>query len=224
MCGQSDAHWRGCQRSFTFSASACTKLVWHVADEVPNYFSQRRPAELGRFEWIIDAKDPLKVTSQEQWWLDVIGPLGESRSRREPFTRVRDSRFNYAAYDRAFSMQKELWHPDGRREPIDGIDIKKLISDRVSFVDSRTELLIQAADIVAGFLRRALRAPAADERVLKTIGRLTILKKLPGARAPQSIRLITLGKATRADSQVSKRILLAASTARSMWKSRRSQH
>ena len=53
-------------------------LLWNVAELIPLYFAQRRPPELGSFEWRIDAKDPLKVTSQEEWWRDVIGPLGES--------------------------------------------------------------------------------------------------------------------------------------------------
>jgi hypothetical protein len=49
------------------------------------YFAQRRPRELAEFEWTIDAKDPNRVTPHEQWWLDTLGPLLESRSRREPF-------------------------------------------------------------------------------------------------------------------------------------------
>jgi hypothetical protein len=49
------------------------------------YFSQRRPRELANFEWIIDAKDPMGPTSQEDWWRTVIGPMLESKSISEPF-------------------------------------------------------------------------------------------------------------------------------------------
>lgn len=71
-------------------------LVWLVAEESSIYFAQRRPKELAEFEWIIDAKDPQRVTSQENWWRDVIGPMGESRNRRDPFVfvKTRDSTTN----------------------------------------------------------------------------------------------------------------------------------
>ena len=41
---------------------------------VPNYFAQHHPAELGRWEWIIDPKD-LKPTRYEEVWQRVECPL-----------------------------------------------------------------------------------------------------------------------------------------------------
>jgi hypothetical protein len=40
---------------------------------------------LAQFEWTIDAKDPLRVSTQENWWRDTLGALVESKSLREPF-------------------------------------------------------------------------------------------------------------------------------------------
>jgi hypothetical protein len=99
-------------------------LVWIVAEEASMYFAQRRPTELAQFEWMIDAKDPRKITSQENWWRDVIGPMGEARGRREPFSFVDDKGFNYEYFDRAFSMEKDMWYPDGSRKLVDGFNIK----------------------------------------------------------------------------------------------------
>jgi hypothetical protein len=196
---------------------AMHQLVWHVAEDSAIYFSQRRPRELGKFEWIIDAKDPVKITSQEKWWRDVIGPLGQSRSRREPFVTVHDSGFDYTHFDRAFSMEKEMWDPDAPPKLVNGVNIKKLISDNVAFVDSKSELLVQATDVVAGFLRRALRARKTDPLVLQTVGRLMVR-----AKSRQTVRLITLGaRQEEVESQLTERIDLIATSARAMLKPER---
>jgi hypothetical protein len=34
-----------------------------ASEEVTLYFAQRRPRELAKFEWTIDAKDPRRITS-----------------------------------------------------------------------------------------------------------------------------------------------------------------
>ncbi|MHC2385688.1 hypothetical protein ACVMFA_002180 [Bradyrhizobium liaoningense] len=192
------------------------QLIWIVAEEASLYFAQRRPRELAKFEWMIDAKDPRKITSQEKWWRDVIGPLGESRSRREPFAFGDDSGFNYRYFDRAFSTKKDMWFPDGSRKLVDGFDIKKLITDNVSFVDSRSELFIQTADVLAGFMRRALKSQNAEPAVLKTLGRLMIRKK------KQTVRLIALGKGGEVENGLGERIKALASTGRNLLKPERS--
>jgi hypothetical protein len=130
---------------------------------------------------------------------------------------VDDEGFNYRYFDRAFSIEKEMWDPDGSRKLVNGIDIKKLISDNVSFVDSKTELLIQAADVLAGFMRRALKGQNSDPAVLKTLGRLMIRRKLNGV--PQTVRLIALGKGVReVEKSFAARIKLIASSGRGMLK------
>jgi hypothetical protein len=130
-------------------------LVYTAAEETAMYFAQRRPRELSQFEWTIDAKDPRRVTTYEKWWRDTLAPLLESRSRSEPMRFVQDPAFNYHFFDKSFAMRKELWHPDRPREMIDGCNIKKMITERMEFVDSRSETLIQSVDILASFLRRA---------------------------------------------------------------------
>jgi hypothetical protein len=114
-----------------FQCVAMHQLIWIVAEETAMYFAQRRPTELSKFEWFVDAKDPARVTTQEKWWRDVIGPLGDSRGRREGFATVHDEGFDYSHFDRAFSREADLWYPDGPRRKIQGIDINKLIAQRI---------------------------------------------------------------------------------------------
>ncbi|MGX9430682.1 MULTISPECIES: DUF3800 domain-containing protein [Bradyrhizobium] len=191
------------------------QLAWIVAEEASMYFAQRRPRELAQFEWVIDAKDPSRITSQENWWRDVIGPMGEAMSRRKPFAFVDDEGFNYKYFDRAFSMEKDMWSPDGSRKSVDGFNIKKLITDNVSFVDSRSELFIQATDILAGFMRRALKGQNAEPAVLKTLGRLMIRKK------KQTVRLIALGNGGDVEEALGARIKVIASSGRGLLKPER---
>jgi uncharacterized protein DUF3800 len=190
-------------------------LIWIVAEEASLYFAQRRPRELAKFQWTVDAKDPLRITSQENWWRNVIGPMGEARSRRKPFAFVDDKSFNYEYFDRSFSMKKDMWHPDGSRTLVDGFNIKKLITDNVSFVDSRSELFIQVTDVLAGFMRRALQGQNAEPEVLRTLGRLTIPKR------KQSVRLISLGCGGEVDDALAARIKAIASSGRGLLKSER---
>jgi hypothetical protein len=87
-----------------------SELVADASSEAINYFAQRRPRDLADFEWTIDAKDPLRITTQEKWWRDTLGPLLESKSRREGMRFVKDPSFDYRFFERKFGMEKELWH------------------------------------------------------------------------------------------------------------------
>jgi hypothetical protein len=42
-----------------------SELIGTAIEENLMYFAQRRPRELGQFEWTIDAKDPVRVSPQE---------------------------------------------------------------------------------------------------------------------------------------------------------------
>jgi len=108
-----------------------------ASEEVTLYFAQRRPRELAKFEWTIDAKDPRRITSQENWWRDTLAALLESASQREPFVFIKDAGFNYKYFDRSFAMKKEIWFADRPPEVIEGHDIRKMVTERMAFVDSR---------------------------------------------------------------------------------------
>ena len=53
-------------------------------------------------------------------------------------------------------MKKEMWFPDDPSKMREGHDITKMITEQMAFVDSRSETLIQAVDVLTSFLRRLL--------------------------------------------------------------------
>jgi hypothetical protein len=168
---------------------AMRELVCETIAESAIYFSQRRPREIGEFNWIIDAKDPLKITTQEEWWHETLGPLAERRSEREPFECVKGPDFNYDLFNRNFRFEKEMWYPDAPRKRIDGLDIRKMLLEHVEFNDSRGDVLIQTTDVLTGYARRLL-AGECDISVAQQIGRLQIIRRREGQL--QTLKMFSL--------------------------------
>ena len=105
---------------------------------------------------------------------------------------VRDPAFDYRYLERKFSMRKEMWYPDRPRETVDGYDIKKMITERMALVNSRSETLIQAVDILTNFLRRLLAGQVAGDEIARTLGRLQIIR-MQGHHT-QSLRVLTISR------------------------------
>ena len=167
---------------------AQTHLLCAVIEDVPNYYSQRQPAELGLFEWFVDAKDK-SITTHENWWRTTLGPMIQSLSRRQPFGRVGDdSAFNYTYFDKAYDIEVDMTSSSGARRAI-GTDIGKLVTKRLSFPDSKSEILLQAADVLVRSIRRAL-SEEVDPRLIDTLGRLQLLRQRNGVL--QSMQFILL--------------------------------
>jgi hypothetical protein len=206
-------------RQLYFQYVLLSQLVWSASVESALYFSQRRPRELATFEWTIDAKDPRRVTTYENWWRDILAPALESRSRRDPMICVDDPSFNYRFFDRSFGMKKEAWYPDSPPKLVDGYDIRKMITDHIAFVDSRSEILIQAVDIVASFLRRLLAREIDDDAVARALGRLQIRQKRH--RQLQCIRLLTLAPFPGKRNELFKMVQTMSAASRSMLKPER---
>jgi hypothetical protein len=196
------------------------ELVARAVEETTMYFAQRRPRELADFEWTIDAKDPLRISTQERWWQDALAPSLESRSLREPMCFVQAPDFDYRYFERKFSMRKEMWYPDRPPEMVDGHNIKKIYADRIAFVDSRSETLIQAVDILTSFLRRLLAGKIADDKVAQTLGRLQIIRAQGGK--PQSLRVVTLARTPSGNTGLFKTLRTMTRAGRSMMKQKRS--
>ena len=192
------------------------EAVWTAIQLTTLFFAQRKPRELASFRWIVDAKDPMRITTQEKWWHDTIGPLGESRARRKPFIRVSDPSFDYRFFQRSFGMTKEMWCPDQPRQKVNGIDIKKLIIDQITFVDSKSDILIQAVDVLTRFTRRALTGAVHSDDALAALGRLQIYHKRK--EVLQSVYLLTLGPEQRARSGLAARLKKMTAASRVMIK------
>jgi hypothetical protein len=196
-----------------------SELIHIASEQVTTYFAQRRPRELGKFEWTIDAKDPRRITTHEKWWRDTLGPLLEAKSRREPFGFVKDAGFNYKYFERSFAMEHEVWFPDRPRQTIEGYDIRKMITDRVAFVDSRSETFIQVVDILASFLRRLLTGEIAGDQVSRAVGRLQIYRRQRKGTL-QSLTLVTLADSWKASRKFVETLAVMTDSARRMIKPR----
>jgi hypothetical protein len=183
----------GMPRQLYIQSIMMKELVIAVSQLVSMYFAQRRPRELAVFEWTIDAKDPRRITTQEKWWRDTLGPMLDSHYRKDPFPMFDDVAFNYKYFDRSFLTAGDVWYPDRPREFVQGYDIKKMMTERMHFVDSRNEILIQAADILASFLRRLLTGEIVEiDKVARALGRLQIYSQ--GSGPLQSVRLVTMSR------------------------------
>lgn len=171
---------------------AQTELICGVLEDIPNYFAQRMPSELARFEWFIDGKDK-QVTPQEQWWRTTLGALMESRSRHHPFSRLDVlPTADYSHFDRAYDLTKDTWHPTEPSRRVTGTDIRKVLLNGLHFVDSRADILIQAIDVLGRFVRRAVEGQISDTETIDLLGQLQLHKKRESI--PQSIQFISLAR------------------------------
>ena len=109
---------------------------------------------------------------------------------RQPIAAVDDPEFDYRFFEKSYGITKEIWHPDKPREVVQGFDIKKIISDSASFIDSRSDILLQSVDILTNFLRRLLMGRISDPAVTRALGRLQIHRRQE--HIDQSIALIAL--------------------------------
>jgi hypothetical protein len=98
---------------------------------------------LGNFSWIIDGKDPAKVTNWEKWWSSyAIGALA-NKSKFHPGARLEGA--DYSHYDQ-FTTVNELGE--------EGTDLALLMKDlRFS---SDIEFGLEWVDVLTNAIRRAL--------------------------------------------------------------------
>jgi len=151
-----------------------------VIRNVTMYYAQRKPAELGRFDWIIDPKD-IGRTRYERVWEMVISPFLQDLSMRKPMIMVKG--FDYSAFERFRSRVKELpehLRDDARDESPDesfvATDVATLMRESVTFPDSKSNPGLQIADIIANTIARAMNQKL-PENVWRHIGGLTVQKE-----------------------------------------------
>jgi hypothetical protein len=180
---------------------AQTHLLCALIEDVPNYYSQRQPRELGLFEWFVDAKDK-NVTAQEYWWRSTLGPMIQARSRRQPFGRVSDDDFDYTYFDKAYDLEADVpTSPSATKRTI-GTDIGKLVTKSLFFINSKADILVQATDVLVRSMRRTLTDPEVDPKMVDALGRLQLLRRREGVL--QSMQFIVLAGAEPSADHVNK--------------------
>lgn len=113
------------------------------------FFSQRKPYALGRFNWIIDGKDPQRVTNWENWLRFYARGALASLSARDPAPRPEPREgalLNFTCFDKAHT---------GKIGDQYGID-PALLLNHVRF-SSEIEMGLEIVDILSNATRRMLR-------------------------------------------------------------------
>ena len=83
------------------------EVLHTIINHVPLYFAQRQPQELATFTWVIDGKEPTKVTNWEMWWSWYARGALANMSRRRPAPLLEGA--DYSFYDR-FQRQNRRWN------------------------------------------------------------------------------------------------------------------
>jgi hypothetical protein len=121
---------------------ALFETIHRIISHVPLYYVQRRPKDLATFSWIVDGKDPRKVTSWERWWSSyAIGALS-TKSKFHPCPRLEGADYSY--FDRFRCVN----------EGEEGIDLSLLLSG-LQFITT-IEFGLEWVDILTNAVRRAL--------------------------------------------------------------------
>ena len=174
------------------------ELVDQVIRFATLYFVQRRPITLGHFRWRVDQKNS-DITEYETAYSQVLGPFMQSRSIREPMIHLVEG--DYSAFDRfRFPPGEEPTYledhygiemEEGRDR---SLNIGQVLREDLQFVDSRADVGVQVADLLASGLRRCLRAQFEDnEAIAALLGGLMV--RPPENKVPVS--LVGFGDAGR---------------------------
>jgi hypothetical protein len=143
-------------------------LLLDLIPEALLYYVQRMPEELGDIAWIIDRKDRT-LTQMEEMWSCLILPFSESHYAKERFHCLAGA--DYFHFHKRYSSRRDNMDPEAARhmervreaygvralkENDYIVNANKLFKEQRDFQDSKDDLGLQLADILATTLRRAL--------------------------------------------------------------------
>lgn len=181
-------------------------LIRDLIQTTTLYYSQRLPSELAQFGWVIDAKDKA-ITEMERIWTTVVLPILETHALSEPLLFLKEA--DYSHFQR-FLIDEATTDPDTRRHAdwlkqhtgqdrtFSGIDARLLMEEHRRFANSRDELGLQLADVIANAFYRtlngALRAEGWNELGTLLIARrrtaLHFVELLTNADERSGVRLV----------------------------------
>jgi hypothetical protein len=159
-------------QAFTFFS-----LVETVLRDVTLYFVQREPASLGGLSWVIDAKEPAKITNYEQVWNQLLKPYLQTKFLVEPLDALEGA--DYSAWDKlAFTepipAAVEARLPQDPAERGSFFDLRKVMAD-LRF-DQSNNFGLRLVDMLASTFRRAV-AGHLQEDGWRDLGRVLVCKR-----------------------------------------------
>jgi Protein of unknown function (DUF3800) len=150
-------------------AFATWLLIIKTIREGTLYYVQRKPEDLGDISWTIDRKDRA-ITQMEETWSTLILPLIEKAFAREPMISIKGE--DYSSFNARYGFTEATADPEMLRHiswlrsvygeptrpknPMQGIDVNRLLTEQRTFQDSRDSLGLQLSDMLAAILRRAI--------------------------------------------------------------------
>ncbi len=137
-----------------------TDLIFRVINQASIHFAMQKPHELGGFRWIIDGKDKTKTAYEAAWELMAAGFI-QTKGIENPAVAVEEG--DYTFFRRSFMRADAAW-PAQLPNPRSGgpfergmiWNLKKVLYESLSFVDSQNCCGLQLVDIVTSIFRRAL--------------------------------------------------------------------
>lgn len=159
-------------------------VIWYRDDEWA--------ADLADFRFILDGKEPGKLTPGEKFMSEIITPAIASRGRSL------DLPDTWAEKDHPFRQRYERQRGRIRGVEKEGvIDIKAIFDRALRFADSRDHPGLQLADAVAHVTRRAVLEPgnaliqgaydALRDRLAGEDGRCLIINRFRGSAQPSGL-------------------------------------
>lgn len=146
---------------------ATWELIIRTIREGTLYYVQRLPQELGDIAWVIDRKDRT-ITEMEDTWSTLILPFSENAFGREPLSCIEgedyshfDARYTFTeATADAEILRHSQWlstiYGKPRTKDAAFVNAKLLLTEQLTFQNSRDSLGLQLTDMLAAILRRAL--------------------------------------------------------------------
>ena len=152
-----------------------TELIYEILVRGTLYYVQRSPQTLGHLRWRIDEKNSAKPSFERTFSLAALGLL-QSKSIQSPLSKLEGADYSFFQrnYHSPEKLPTHLRLPSG--EPVlSCLDLRKLFTENLKFVNSKNEPGVQLADLIASGVRRVLRGDFEKNiEISRLIGRLLV--------------------------------------------------
>lgn len=151
------------------------ELISDIFHRAILYFVQRDPYTLRKYKWRIDQKNTAKTT-YEQAFEKVICPILQTISFREPMIFLNEADYSHMEpYIYSEGEVPEYIEEAYGKKLRGGVNIGKIIRDDMSFPNSKIDLAVQIADLLASGIRRCLRSEFTNNHLAsKMLGSLML--------------------------------------------------
>ena len=133
-----------------------TEVIGTVLNDASLYWVSRKPAELGRYTWTLDAKgSTASPTEWEDWWRQVFMGHLQTRSFRTPMDKIEGGDYSHFAkfeFDTPEFILSHLNDDRGKRS----VNLRAVFQDYLTFATKPLPEL-ELSDILTNGLRRAFK-------------------------------------------------------------------